>query len=98
MNLGSGKYRPDGPSCTYKGKAFPYIVEFSEGGGVSGHVLTNLLRNFNYFKLYDNDRKYGIIPSLLVDGHGSPFDLVFLKYICDKNHKCTVVFGVPYGT
>ena len=43
MNLGSGKYHPGGPSCTYKGKPVPYLVKFSEGGGIAGHILTNLL-------------------------------------------------------
>ena len=35
---------------------------------------------------------------LLVDGHGSRFDLDFLQYICDENNKWTVIFGVPYET
>ena len=34
---------------------------------------------------------------MLVDGHVSHFYLVFLKYICDENHRWTVFFGVPYG-
>ena len=35
---------------------------------------------------------------MLVDEHGSCFDLEFLQYICHDNHKWTVVFGVLYGT
>ena len=35
---------------------------------------------------------------MLVVVHGSCFCLYFFQYICDKNHKWTVVFGVPYET
>ena len=30
--------------------------------------------------------------------HGSCFGLYFFQYICDKNHKWTFVFVVPYET
>ena len=46
--------------------------------------------------MYENDGKRDIIPALFVDGHGSCFDPGVLKCICDKNHKWTVVFSVPY--
>ena len=83
MNVVSGRYHPGGPSCTYKVKKVPCLVEFSEGGGISGHILTNLLRHLDDLKLYGNDRKNGIIPVLLVDGHISRFDLGFLEiYMC----------------
>ena len=77
---------------------FPCLVKFSEGGGISGHILTNVLRHFDDLKLYENDRENGIIPAMLVDGHGSNFHKEVLKYICDEKHKWTVVFGAPYGT
>jgi hypothetical protein len=37
-------------------------------------------------------------PFLLLDGHGSRFELEFLDYINDVNHKWTVSIGVPYRT
>ena len=80
-----------------KGK-IPCIVGFSQGGGVSGNFLKNIIRNLDDLKLYGNDRENGIISALMVDGHVSCFDLVILKYIYDKNHKWTIVFGVPHGT
>ena len=58
----------------------------------------NILRHLGDLKLYDDDRKNGIIPALLVDGNVSRFDMVFLKYICNENQKRTVVFVVPYIT
>ena len=52
MNVGSVNYYPGGPSCTYKGKTVPCLVSFSEGGGILGHILTNILRHLDYLKLY----------------------------------------------
>ena len=98
MNIGSGKYHPGGTSCTYKGEIVPCLVRFSEGGIISGNILTNILRHLDYFKLHENDRKTSIVPTLLVDGHCSRFDIFKKKYICDENHKQIVVFGVLYGT
>ena len=57
MNIGSGKYHPGGPTFNYKGGKFPCLVELSEGGGISGHILTNVLSHLDDLKLYDNDRK-----------------------------------------
>ena len=90
MNVGSGKYNSYDPSCTYKGKTVPYLVKFSEGGGIAGHILTNVLRHLDDLKFYDNGRESSIIPALLVDVHVSCFDMKVLKYICDENHKWTV--------
>jgi len=44
------------------------------------------------------DRSDGISPFLLLDGHGSRFELPFLEYILDDAHKWKVCIGVPYGT
>ena len=76
----------------------PCLVKKIEGGVISGHILTNLLKHLDALKMYDNDQENVIIPVLLVDGYGSHFDMDFWKYICDENHKWTVVFGVPCVT
>eukprot|EP00590_Aulacoseira_subarctica_P006816 CAMPEP_0172416928 /NCGR_PEP_ID=MMETSP1064-20121228/3436_1 /TAXON_ID=202472 /ORGANISM="Aulacoseira subarctica , Strain CCAP 1002/5" /LENGTH=325 /DNA_ID=CAMNT_0013154913 /DNA_START=569 /DNA_END=1542 /DNA_ORIENTATION=+ len=44
------------------------------------------------------DRSTGLSPFLLLDGHGSRFELSFLEYINDANHKWWVCLGLPYGT
>ena len=44
------------------------------------------------------DRSDGVSPFLLLDGHGSSFDLTFLEYINDPTTKGNVCIGVPYGT
>ena len=43
MNVGSVKYNTGGPSWNYKGKTVPCIVKFSEGEGISGNIITNVL-------------------------------------------------------
>ena len=78
MDLGPGKYHPGGDTCGYKRKTVPCLVKFYEGWGISGHILTNVLRHLDDFKLYDNDKENSIIPALLVDGHVSHFDMFFL--------------------
>ena len=55
----------------------PCIFNFSEGGGISGHIITNILRHLDYLKWYENDGKNSIIPAMLVDEYGGHFDLGF---------------------
>jgi len=38
-----------------------------------------------------------LIPFLLMDGHGSRFELEFLQYINNKEHEWSVCIGVPCG-
>jgi hypothetical protein len=35
---------------------------------------------------------------LLLDGHGSRFESVFLEYVSDAQDKWTIYIGLPYGT
>jgi hypothetical protein len=44
------------------------------------------------------DRQDGINPFLLLDGHGSRFELPFLEYVTCKDHVWKVCIVVPYGT
>jgi hypothetical protein len=44
------------------------------------------------------DRSTGLNPFLLLDGHGSRFELEFLEYINCKESKWEVNIGLPYGT
>ena len=64
-----------------------YIV-LGVTGGICKYDKRHLLYIYNICEL--------II--IIVDGHGSSFNLEFLPYICDGNQKCTVVFGITYGT
>jgi hypothetical protein len=44
------------------------------------------------------DRGTGLNPFLLLDGHGSRFELDFLSYIHVEETKWDVCIGLPYGT
>jgi len=44
------------------------------------------------------DRSTGLNPFLILDGHGSRFELEFLEYINKVEHKWVVKIGLPYGT
>ena len=44
------------------------------------------------------DRSDGVPPFLLLDGHGSRFDLKFLRCVNNPTTKWNACVGVPYGT
>jgi hypothetical protein len=98
-NLGKGKQYPGGPSCFYEGQEIPCMVEFMPGGSMPGRILTKILRTLDELNIFEQSRKKGIRPSVLLDGHGSRFIIEFLEYINNhQNHKWSICIGVPYGT
>ena len=97
-NFGKDNLFPGGPTCRYKGVEVPAFVTFSDSGGISGEILTNIFRRLDDLHLYDTDRANGLIPFVLLDGHHSRFDVEFLCYINDDKHRWNVTLGVPYGT
>lgn len=97
-NRGEGNLFPEGPVCNYKGKDIPCFVAFSEGGGMDGHILTNIFRHLDELEVFKEDREQGYTPFVLLDGHQSRFELEFLKYINDPDHRWNTCIGVPYGT
>ena len=44
------------------------------------------------------DRSTGLKPFLLLDGHRSRLEYIFLQYICNPAHEWVICIGVPYGT
>ena len=97
-NCGDGKLFPGLPSCVFKGVRIPGYLTFSESGGITATILTNIFRRLDELAIYDTDRANGRIPFVLLDGHGSRFDIEFLEYINDPSHRWNVCLGVPYGT
>ena len=89
-NFGKDKLFPGAPSCEYKGKKVPAFVTFSEGGGINGWILTEILKRIDDLGIYNDDRRRGMSPFLLLDGHNSRFDLQFLRYVNDEKHKWCV--------
>ena len=97
-NYGEGKLFPGAPSCYYKGVEVPALVTFTKGGGMDGAILKQIFQRLDTLNIYNEDREKGILPFVLLDGHQSRFDIDFLTYINDVNHRWNVCLGVPYGT
>ncbi len=93
---GLDKRYPQGPFCHINGKTDPTFCCCSENGSITSELLVEMLRVIDRFK--DFDRSDGIAPFLLLDGHGSRFELPFLKYINAANTKWNACIGLPYGT
>ena len=59
-------------------------------------ILTDCLKTLDHYKLFDRTEE--LYPFLLVDGHGSRFELEFLEYINAAENQWACCIGVPYGT
>ena len=95
-NLGPGKRFPGGPSCNVNGKNVPCMVCWSEKGSMTGEILTDVFITLDNLKVFN--RKEGVPPFALLDGHESRIHLSFLQYINHDDHPWAVCIGVPYGT
>ena len=93
---GLGKPFPMGPVCNLNGIKVPTFCCASENGSITGDLLVKMLAAIDKLGVFD--RSDGVPPFLLLDGHGSRFDLKFLQYINTDNTKWNVCIGVPYGT
>jgi len=97
LNKGEGKVMPQGPECIYNGKNLPCFCCCSENGSITGPLLTEMLKAIDDAEVFDREGT-GINPFLLLDGHGSRFDLDFLQYINAAATKWHCSIGLPYGT
>ena len=95
QNLGGrgndSKLFPGGPSCVYKGVTVPCFVRFTEGGGMNGKILKDIFATMDKLHLFDDHRKQGRRPFMLLDGHQSRFDLGFLSCF-----ECLINFLVEH--
>jgi len=90
---GDNKQYPFRPTCLFKGKTVPCYCCATESGSINGAKLKDMLTYLDVF-----DRSTGLNPFLILDGHGSQFELEFLEYINKVEHKWVVKIGLPYGT
>jgi hypothetical protein len=68
----------------------------SENGSITAELLVGMLKHMDDSGIFP--RNNGPPPFLILDGHGSRFDILFLEYINNPVHNWTVCIGVPYGT
>ena len=92
---GPNKFYPHGPTCILNGKEVEAYVTCSESGSITSQILTDVLTYLDKKLTFDRTEAD---PFLLLDGHGSRFELPFLDYIVKEETKWTVCIGVPYGT
>ncbi len=92
---GPNKYYPYGPTCIVKGRSVPAVVTYSESGSITSDILMQVLKHLDTNLCFDRTEA---MPFLLLDGHGSRFELPFLEYVNSADTKWTVCIGVPYGT
>jgi len=95
-NFGPGKLYPGGPTCVFKGKEIPCMVRWSPKGSITSPILAEALAHIDNFNVME--RRNGLYPFLLLDGHNSRFELPFLEYVTNEKHQWQVCIGVPYGT
>jgi len=95
-NTGRNKRYPMGPSCVFNGIDVPAFCCCSENGSITAELLVEMLKVMDRLNLFD--RTDNVPPFLILDGHGSRFDLLFLQYINATATKWNVCIGVPYGT
>jgi hypothetical protein len=96
-NIGFGKAMPGGPECMFRGKCIPCFCCSSENGSITGHLLKEMLAAIDRLDIFDRSGT-GLNPFLLLDGHGSRFELDFLQYINSVETKWECCIGLPYGT
>jgi len=72
------------------------FVRWSDNGSITSKILRDALAELDNRNLFP--RKDDLKPFLLVDGHGSRFELTFLEYILAPGTEWIVCIGVPYGT
>jgi hypothetical protein len=92
---GLDKIFPCRPICEFDGKYVPCFVAWTPKGSIMSALLAEMLKKMDDLELFD--RSDDIDPFLLLDGHGSPFELPFVEYM-HGDREWTVCIGVPYGT
>ena len=96
-NTGENKHYPGAPTCHFHGKDIPAFVCCSPGGGITSDLLTEMLKRMDGLDLFPR-KEGGPKPFLLLDGHGSRFQIPFLRYINNLSTQWFVCIGVPNGT
>jgi len=72
----------------------PTFMGCRERGRITPEILKEAMENISSFNLFDRKEA---IPALLLDGHGSRFDLHVMDYVNAPATKWCVLIRVPYG-
>jgi hypothetical protein len=93
--LGCDRLFPMGPECEFEGKKVPCFVSCTENGSITSKLLVVMLKAIEFSGVLP--RGVGLPdPFLLLDGQSSRFDVPFLEYINNEEHKWWTCIGTPY--
>lgn len=96
-NAGPGKPPPSGPRCHVNDIEIPCFVSSSLHGGITSQMLADVFKFLDEKEVFP--RGNGLPnPTLLLDWHGSRFDVPFLDCTLDDDHRWHAFIGVPFGT
>jgi len=77
-----------------KERKFHVIATVPKAYSINGKLLTKISTYLGSLDLFD--RSTGLKPFLILDGHGSWFELEFLEYINKEEHKrCVNIYWSP---
>ena len=76
---------PRGPTYIFQGKVVLCLTRWSPKGSVTLKSIVDILANLDHIRVFNcTDVKN---PFLFLDGHGSWFELPFLKYVVNKVYE-----------
>jgi len=95
IKIVKNKRFPGWPTYTHNGIDIECMCEWTENGSVTSDILRKIFVTLDTLKIFN--RSTGITPVLLLDDHGSRFQIPFLQYINNPDHLWAAIIGVPYG-
>ena len=83
-DCGKGKMFPIGPDYTVDRTRVLRMMRWSKKGSITSDILRDALKTLDHYKIFNRSDK--MKPFLLLDGHGSRFELPFMEYVVNTNH------------
>ena len=96
QNLNRNEMFPGGLICEVDGKKIPPFVTCSPHGGITSQILADMLKWIDMYYLQRTPSSP--TPCLILDGHSSRFEIPFLSYVTNSEHKWYLLIGIPYVT
>jgi hypothetical protein len=86
------------PERTEEKRLQPCATFITEGGEISGKILVTTLQILDELDVFPRVPGGPVSVLIMIVGHKSQLDPMFLTYINDANHIWKVCLGVPYAT
>ncbi len=94
---GSNNYYPGGSHCIFNDNMIECLTFCSESGGITAEIQLKILEYFDAKEVFPRIPD-GPILFLLVDGHNTYLDPLFINYISNESCWQKVYFGVSCVT